>query len=343
MITLDRQQLTFRFSEVHPGAVLWITLMRTLRIPDDGRDYPLPPGLGAFPVAHVDDHAQRVPASWLDRGGVMVPMYQAEALWLSFKTTYIDKQGSYPFAIKIGTGKINAVTGASWSAGLHRTPQDYVVSPKQPWLDGYSVGKGVVRQFVAMPLGEGYSAEEQLTGKAEFGGIQLQVWPMRREVFEERFPVIEPSSNTVLFAVKASPGGMRFCTTPAMGVAPGGRIKQQIFDDPYEMNDWDTGKTSRCFVHLCNSTLWRALTGHAPPTEPVTAQDYTNAGLPWFSFYSEAPAQSGSAQLAALETVADHAKTIGDPALTDNQTLVVERVATLRRGLKDRQVREAGW
>jgi hypothetical protein len=31
-----------------------------------------------------------------------------------------------------------------------------VVLPEQPWLDGYCVEKGYIRQFVAMPLGEGY-------------------------------------------------------------------------------------------------------------------------------------------------------------------------------------------
>ena len=39
-------------------------------------------------------------------------------------------------------------------------------------LDGYCVGKGISRQFVAMPLGEGYTAKEQLSGAAEHGGLQ---------------------------------------------------------------------------------------------------------------------------------------------------------------------------
>ncbi len=38
--------------------------------------------------------------------------------------------------------------------------------------------KGVIRQFVAMPLGEGYTAEEQITGQAEFGGMQIEIFPM---------------------------------------------------------------------------------------------------------------------------------------------------------------------
>ena len=61
-----------------------------------------------------------------------------------------------------------------------------MVSPEQPWLDGYAIEKGVIRQFVAMPLGEGYTAEEQLTGEAEWGGLQIAVVPLRAEVWRAR-------------------------------------------------------------------------------------------------------------------------------------------------------------
>ena len=62
--------------------------------------------------------------------------------------------------------------------------------PKQPWLDGFCVEKGIIRQFVAMPLGEGYTAEEQITGEAEHGGLQIEIFPMKREVFERRYPIV---------------------------------------------------------------------------------------------------------------------------------------------------------
>ena len=57
--------------------------------------------------------------------------------------------------------------------------------PGQPWLDGFCVEKGLIRQFVAMPLGEGFTAEEQLTGEAEHGGLQIAVYPMKRSIYEE--------------------------------------------------------------------------------------------------------------------------------------------------------------
>ena len=61
MIELMNNQLTFRFPEVHQKAACSIDFQRTLRIPDDNREYPLPPGLGRFPVEHVDDFANKLP------------------------------------------------------------------------------------------------------------------------------------------------------------------------------------------------------------------------------------------------------------------------------------------
>ena len=175
MPTLENDRLVFRFPEIEEQASFAIDFQRTLRIPDTETTYPLPPGLGSFPVRHVEDHAERLPASTAERGGVILPMWQAEAMWLNFTSHGPHYDLPFPVAIKVAAGKINAVTGESWRPGLHRRPQDYMVSPGQPWLDGYAIEPGVIRQFVAMPLGEGYSAEEQLTGEAEWGGLQIAV------------------------------------------------------------------------------------------------------------------------------------------------------------------------
>ncbi|HJZ89728.1 MAG TPA: hypothetical protein VKE40_02575, partial [Gemmataceae bacterium] len=118
MIELKRDRLVFSFPDVHPEARLEIGFQRTFRIPDDGKTYPLPPGFGFFPLCHVDDHARRVPPGWLDRGGVMLPMYQSEAMWLCFSASYVERRAEYPFAIKVAAGKINAVTSHGWSDGL---------------------------------------------------------------------------------------------------------------------------------------------------------------------------------------------------------------------------------
>ena len=80
MIELKNDQLVFSFPDVHPHAKLSVGFQRTLRIPDDDKTYPLPPGLGTFPLRHVDDYATSVPAGWQEHGGVMMPMYQAVVL-----------------------------------------------------------------------------------------------------------------------------------------------------------------------------------------------------------------------------------------------------------------------
>ena len=107
MIELREDSLVFRFPEVHEDAVLEVDFQRTLRIPDDNREYPLPPGLGSFPLLHVDDHAERLPQAWRRHGGVFLPMHQAEAMWISF-------EADYPMAVKVAAGKVNAVTGEPW-------------------------------------------------------------------------------------------------------------------------------------------------------------------------------------------------------------------------------------
>lgn len=112
----------------------------------------------------------RLPTEWLRRGGVLMPMHQAEAMWISFDSRPHSSAPDYPFAVKIATGKVCAVTGDNWTEHLNQDPQDYVVLPDQPWIDGYCVEKGQIRQFIAMPLGEGYTVEEQITGAAEHGG-----------------------------------------------------------------------------------------------------------------------------------------------------------------------------
>ena len=321
MITLERDQLVIKFPEVHEEATCSISFQRTLRIPDDGKTYPLPPGLGNFPLRHLDDFARRLPENWLTRGGVILPAHQAEAMWINFG-------GGYPFAVKIATGKICAVTGAPWVDHLNRDPPDYVVLPEQPWLDGYCVEKGVIHQFVAMPLGDGYSVEEQITGEAEHGGIQIVAYPMKRERYER----LRRASGVLVHEL------MRRVD---MGLAPGGRMRQEIYNDPYGLDAWDQRHSSRCFVSIANSAQWSAITGERPPTEPPTAAAYTRAGLPWFDYYGgDNEAAVGAKKLAGLASVAEMGKRKGESLLPENESIDVRHLIQLRDSNSDR-VREA--
>jgi hypothetical protein len=126
MIELNHDTLHFSFPDLHPDAHCTVSFQRTLRIPDDDKTWPLPPGLGRFPIVHVDDYAANLPTDWLEHGGVAFPMYQSEAMWLSFS------RADYPFAVKVAAGKIDATTGEAWAADLTKDPQNYLVLPTQP-------------------------------------------------------------------------------------------------------------------------------------------------------------------------------------------------------------------
>jgi hypothetical protein len=320
MVYLERDALVFRFPEVHEEAVLRVNFQRTLRIPDDNREYPLPPGLGRFPLKHVDDYAERAPGAWTGHGGVFLPMYQAEALWIAFEAE------EYRFAVKVAAGKVNAVTGAGWSQELKKGRQDYVVAPEQPWLDGFSVGKGVIRQFVAMPLGAGYTAEEQLTGAGEHGGLQICVYPMKAKVFERWRRPARVYSGLDLACCSMS-------SAKEMGLAPGGVMRQEIYDDPHGIGAWETGVSGRCFVHLANSLVYREMTGEAPPPTPATAQEYTEAGLPWFEYYGgDLGVLEGSKALAGMDSVAAMGWKKGAAPLGDNGAVEVKKVIGLGKG-----------
>ncbi|MFJ8545248.1 hypothetical protein ACIRFH_25140 [Streptomyces sp. NPDC093586] len=302
-----------------PGGAA-VRFVRTLRLPETGT-HPLPPGLGEFPVRRIADHADAVPEAWRARGGVMLPVYLREAMWLSFAGT------REPAALQVGVGKVCAVSGRPWSDRLTRDPQNYVVLPRQPWLDGVNSGTGTVRQFVAVPLGTGATVEGQVTGEEVWGGVQLQVFPLndrelarwreeerrRAEALRDRgirrrgalgaaMPMAAPAPG----AAPAPSGGARARSAPAMGLGVGGSMRQEVYRDERPLADWAERPAGRVFVHLVTPPQWRRITGEAPPPSPVDRAAYTRAGLPWYDYYDQ-----DAHDLAPTEPLQD-VKPVGD-------------------------------
>ena len=405
MITLDDDVLNIRCPDVHPHAHVKLEFQRTLRIPDDDRVHQLPAGLGRFPLRHVEDFAGSLDEVTLRRGGIMMPMHRSEAMWINFNGSNLrSSEHAYPFAIKVAAGKINALTGEAWYPSLSAEEQDYIVIPAQPWIDGFAISKGIIRQFVAERLGEGFSVEEQLTGKAEFGGLQIFAYPMKAERYnailrareeEERareaaerarerkrrieeiretlspffqfseqarsataasMVTLEQIERHLRRAVEFRPddylpdeyqidaelielldrwsgqvaelanfptqrlmrSGMSgvvierhlergyFSINPSMksmGLGAGGRMRQEIYADPYGVDAWDQSAGSRCFVHLVNAAQWGEISGGVVPTDPPSQKDYEKNGLPWFDYYApEKGAILGSKRLAKLKS-----------------------------------------
>ena len=272
-------EINVQNNQIYFGERFRLAFMRTLRIPDDGKTYPLPPGLEPFPVFRVKDYSPRLPGSWIQQGGVFIPMFQREAMWLAFFA-----EPWKPNAVQVAVGGINAISGAGWDGRLHADPQDYLVCPDQPWLDGINAGPGMVRQFVAMPLGMGYSIEAQVSSREEQGGIQVKVFEPRPGIFPDEPPEIEDTfggEGTLPVSPAAAPGGVE------MGIAAGGRMEQKIYPDPHGLGTWDEENSATLHVHILNSLQFSRVTGCPPPESPVTAQVYTHFGFPWFSLYDD--------------------------------------------------------
>jgi hypothetical protein len=290
-------------NRIHFGNRFSVSLQRTLRIPDDDRIYPLPPGLGLFPIYEVARYPDCVPPEWKNTD-VFIPAYQREALWIGF-----GGDDGRPNAVKVGVGKINAVSGKRWDNELHKDPQDYLVCPLQPWLDGINAGRNFIRQFVSMPLGQGYTVEAQMTGDEQFGGIQLTVFEPKPGTFPDLAPPKQAAGVDLLGFAALQP------TASEMGLGAGGKMKQKIYPDPHGIDAWDTNNYGSVFVHLVNSEQFRALTGLEPPPTPISAQTYTEYGLPWFDLYDESLGDVESPEgLTQIESVKqlDAKKEIGD-------------------------------
>jgi len=285
---------------IHVGARLAVSFQRTLRIPDDGGTYPLPPGLGRFPVFSAADYIDRLPRSW--QHDFFIPMYRREALWIAFEGAWWK-----PNAVKVGVGGVNAITGTSWDSALSDNPQNYVVAPDQPWLDGINSGDETVRQFVAVSLGEGQTVEAQITGKEGIGGIQIAAF----DPLPGKFPDVAPPKTN-----RSLDSAMSLEMPQMLGLGVGGTMRQKIYPDKYGIKTWDPDSIGSFFVHLINVAEFRAITGAQEPATPVDATAYSAAGLPWFELLDEEESDIDPAEvLARIRSIRDLERADADESI----------------------------
>lgn len=273
-------------SIVFPGG-FWVSLQRTLRIPDDGGTYPFPPGFGEFPLLAVDPDNELLPGWIREAGGFMIPMRESEALFLYF--------GGGTRAVQVGTGAVNALTGGSALCG---DPQDYLVTRETPWLDGILGEDGTVRQFVASRLGVGHSVEEQATGNPGIGGLRLRVVP-RRPGFSKSMlwpgkdglrAVRVPEDLVVATPDESEGGSVRYSrgtAAEALALGAAGRIHEQVERDGSLLSDWDESRAAEVVVHIIAAEDWTRTTGEPLPPTPIDAQAYADLGLPWSDYPGE--------------------------------------------------------
>jgi hypothetical protein len=244
----------------------------------------LPAGLGRFPVVPL-------PAG----GGTAahaVPMHPREAMWIG-----LSGAAWKPNAVKVLVGGINAVSGALDDDGPPQAPQDYLVCPPQPWLDGFNAGDGAIRQFVAMRLGAGYAVEAG-HGLPERGGVTILAF----EPVPGRFPdaPLPPGRGPVRLDLPRPP------EVHEMAFGAGGRIRQKLYPDPHGgPATWDAASAMRFAVRLVDARELAAQLGVPPFPTPIDASTYAAAGLPWFELDDRASGQVRPVGGAPPRTIGD--------------------------------------
>jgi hypothetical protein len=263
---------------------VWVTLAKALRVPA-GWSHDHAFAGGRFPLYRVADLADRAPASWRARGGVVVPMYQREALALHFEPVPWRHH-----AVKVAVDGVDAVTGQPSSEGLDTAPQNYLALARQFGLDDVPGDDGALHQIVAPPLdapGGGSSGEPAARV------IEIALFEPKPGLFPDQEPPRPPRAGRSL-CVRPADDPRDVAERDASGRLP--RIRR----DWDGLATWDQQVSARVFVHLVNSHGFRAIAGHDPPLTGVTPWVFRCRGIPWADEYdlercAHASAQSGCA------------------------------------------------
>ncbi|KIW82329.1 hypothetical protein Z517_05356 [Fonsecaea pedrosoi CBS 271.37] len=262
------------------------------------------------------------------KGGVFLPVYQRGAMWISFTA-------NPPFAVKVYVGCVNAISGetaaedASTKARRQllrsqgKLIQDYVIVPGQCWLDGIASGNGVVKQFVATRLGEGYTVEAQVTGHEVHGGLQIEITPAvvgssgstRVSVVlltGKKYDVCVPLDSTFGhlkendvqswacrlrlrdFSIEMNRSVVLSERLTGGGGGPPAAAKPK--PKPKEMGIAAGGNIEQRIhktatvafnVQILNANAFESVTGLPRPETPITMETYAELGLPFFKLYEE--------------------------------------------------------
>ena len=149
-----------------------------------------------------------MPGIWAEHGGVFIPMYQTRGTLDIISIPLLETKCRQDCS-----GKGECCFWKTLGSNFLPDENDYLVCPPQPWLDGINAGEGYIRQFVAMPLGMGYTVEAQVTGEEKFGGIQIIAYEPKPGKFPDEPP--QPSRVAYRLAPSAT-------ADMAMGAMAGG-------------------------------------------------------------------------------------------------------------------------
>lgn len=251
---------------------LTVKFHRTVRVAEDKLSN-LPPSLGELPIYLNDSSTKHVLSEEIM---CFLALHDKEAMWLDFRP-------GLPVAVMVGAGGINALNGEPLTEELKEG--NYLVSPPQPWLDGWKGQDGSIYQFVATPYGkgEGLTVGEQMLGKQ--ASSELEIF-----VFESKDPnliMIErpqelcganPYEPCNTYVDKLKQGFHKTTMNDEdywvpMGIGKGGKISQKIYPDPYGIKAWKSCAT-KIKVAVVNSVQYAEMTKSEMPPLPKSVEEY---------------------------------------------------------------------
>ncbi|KAL9649277.1 hypothetical protein ABK040_004297 [Willaertia magna] len=198
-----------------------------------------------------------------------------------------------------------------------------------------------------MQLGEGYTIEGQVTGEENVGGVQVICYRPKENERLKKFPKIttplkkkeceKMSKKKMCLSSSSSSLSAPRCRRSAkseakeLGIAAGGRIKQDIVKDAYGEEFWDVDSKARIFIHIVNSEMYRQITGENPPNTPVSAQTYSSYNYPWFDWYNEnLETITKSEILENVKSVSEIDKEKYGVSLQNNTTVKINNVKVIK-------------
>ena len=252
------------------------------RPPDDARIYVFPAGLEELPLCPTTDFPETLPTSWLNQTAFLMPMNPSDPFLMRFTA-------NYPFAVKVAVGNLDRVTGEPSFAGLQKEQRNYLV------VSGESTANGVKERSFVLSLDAGCVVNEHFAGR-KIGRIDFQICPLRLEsYFSEEVAHSIPRTLREFFAwfvygpsISAKQAEMERehhawqsdPLTDEFGAILLGRKFEDELDPQYvdelldlrEVADWDQTESKCCSVHVCNSSVWRQITGTNPPQPRFIAE-----------------------------------------------------------------------
>lgn len=257
---------------------LTVIFHRTVRVAEDKLSN-LPPSLGNLPI-YLNDFQSKYALK--EDVLCFLALHDKEAMWIDFRT-------GLPVAVMVGAGGINALNGKPMTDELEEG--NYLVTPPQPWLDGWKGEDGAIYQFVATPYkkGTGLTVGEQMLGGKASSELEIVVFESKdpnlimtakpQELFgtspSEPCDFPTDDQNTLL---QSSTGGFNYKTAD-MGIGKGGKISQKIYPDHYGIEAWKPMYASKIKVAIVNAVQYAEITNSELPPLPKSVEEYI--GL-WF-------------------------------------------------------------